>query len=39
MPLYERSLSIFESALGPDHPNVAKLLSNLALLLKAQVSC
>jgi CHAT domain-containing protein/Tfp pilus assembly protein PilF len=30
-PLYERALSIFEKALGPDHPDVAQSLNNLAL--------
>ena len=32
--LYERTLAIKEKALGPDHPNVATSLSNLAVLLK-----
>lgn len=36
-PLYERSLAIFEKALGPQHPNVAQSLNSLAELLKAQV--
>ena len=31
-PLYERSLSIYEKALGPDHLEVATSLNNLALL-------
>jgi CHAT domain-containing protein len=31
-PLYQRALSIREKALGPDHPDVAGVLSNLALL-------
>ena len=33
-PLYRRSLAIDEKALGPDHPNVAIRLNNLAQLLK-----
>ena len=35
-PLYERALAIREKALGPDHPDVAKSLNNLALLYRAQ---
>ena len=31
-PLYERSLKIRESKLGPDHPDVADSLNNLANL-------
>jgi hypothetical protein len=31
-PLYERSLAIKEKALGPDHPDVATSLNNLATL-------
>ena len=31
-PLYKRSLTIWEKALGPDHPNVAASLNNLAEL-------
>jgi tetratricopeptide (TPR) repeat protein len=34
-PLYKRSLAIWEKALGPDHPNVAMSLNNLALLYRA----
>jgi tetratricopeptide (TPR) repeat protein len=34
--LYKRSLAILEKALGPDHPNVATALNNLALLYKNQ---
>jgi hypothetical protein len=34
-PLYERSLAIFEKALGPHHPDMAALLHNYALLLQA----
>ncbi len=35
-PLTKRSLTIYEKALGPEHPNVASGLNNLALLYKAQ---
>ena len=35
-PLYQRALAIKEKALGPDHPDVATSLNNLALLYKAQ---
>ena len=31
-PLYERALAIREKALGPDHPDVATSLNNLAVL-------
>jgi CHAT domain-containing protein/Tfp pilus assembly protein PilF len=31
-PLYKRALAIHEKALGPDHPDVANSLGNLALL-------
>ena len=31
-PLYKRSLTIWEKALGPDHPAVATSLENLAAL-------
>ena len=31
-PLYQRSLAIWEKALGPDHPEVATSLNNLAVL-------
>ncbi|MDR3377873.1 MAG: tetratricopeptide repeat protein [Verrucomicrobiae bacterium] len=34
-PLYRKSLQLAERNLGPDHPTVVALLSNLALLLKA----
>eukprot|EP00752_Nemacystus_decipiens_P005303 g4810.t1 len=34
--LYERSLAIREKVLGPDHPDVASILNNVALLLKSQ---
>jgi hypothetical protein len=33
--LYKRSLSIWEKALGPDHPTVATNLENLAVLYRA----
>ena len=36
-PLYERSLAIREKVLGPDHPDVATCLNNLAGLLESQV--
>ena len=32
--LYKRSLSIWEKALGPEHPLVAKILVNYAALLR-----
>jgi tetratricopeptide (TPR) repeat protein len=35
-PLYERALAIREKVLGADHPDTAKSLNNLALLLQAQ---
>ena len=35
-PLYKRSLAIWEEALGPEHPNVATSLNNLAGLYRAQ---
>ena len=35
-PLYRRALAIFESALGPDHPDTASSLNNLAVLLEGQ---
>ena len=31
-PLYERALGIWEAALGPDHPDVAHTLTDLAVL-------
>ena len=33
-PLYKRALAIWEKALGPEHPNVAKSLQNYAALLR-----
>ena len=35
-PLYERALAIREKVLGPEHPDTANSLNNLALLLKDQ---
>ena len=35
-PLYQRSLAIWDKALGRDHPNVAQSLNNLALLYDSQ---
>ena len=35
-PLYKRSLAIWEKALGPDHPDVATSLNNLAVLYHTQ---
>jgi len=35
-PLYQRSLAIREKALGPDHPNIAQSLTNLASLYNRQ---
>ena len=35
-PLYKRALAIREKALGPDHPDVAQSLNNLADLYSAQ---
>ncbi len=35
-PLVERALAIWERTLGPDHPDTAESLDNLAWLLKAQ---
>ena len=34
-PLYKRSLTILESTLGPDHPQVVLSLDNLASLYRA----
>jgi tetratricopeptide (TPR) repeat protein len=33
-PLFQRALAIQEKALGPDHPDVAKVLGNYARLLR-----
>ena len=33
-PLYKRALAIWEKALGPEHPDVAKSLANYAALLR-----
>ena len=35
-PLYQRSLAIWEKALGPEHPDVAQSLNNLARLYDTQ---
>ena len=35
--LFKRSLAIREKILGPDHPNIASSLHNLARLLESQV--
>ena len=35
-PLYERALALREKALGPEHPDVATSLNNLAELYEAQ---
>ena len=35
-PLFQRSLAIYEKALGPDHPEVATALNNLAVLYEDQ---
>ena len=35
-PFYKRALVIWEKALGPDHPDVAETLDNLALLYDAE---
>jgi centrosomal protein CEP104 len=37
MPLYERALRIYEGAYGPDHPEVAHTLTDLAVLHLEQV--
>ena len=37
-PLYQRALTILEKSLGPEHPNVAAGLNNLASLLKVNGS-
>ena len=35
-PLYERAIAIGEKTLGPEHPNLATYMNNLALLYKTQ---
>ena len=35
-PLYERALAIYEKALGPEHPDTANSLNNLAALYRKQ---
>ena len=37
LPLYERALAIYEKAYGPDHPDVAHTLTDLAVLHLEQV--
>ena len=36
-PLYEKALRIWEAALGPEHPDVAHTLTDLAVLHLEQV--
>ncbi|MEC4854061.1 MAG: CHAT domain-containing tetratricopeptide repeat protein, partial [Jaaginema sp. PMC 1079.18] len=36
LPLYQRSLTIYEQGLGSDHPSIALTFNNLALLYQAQ---
>ena len=38
-PLYKRSLAIREKSLGPDHPDVATSLNNLAVLYRPRSLC
>ena len=38
VPLYRRALAIAEKALGPDHPDVAQSLNNLAELYHDQAN-
>ena len=33
LPLYQRALEIYEKVLGPEHPDVANTLNNLAGLM------
>src|SRR5439155_718749 len=35
-PLFQRALAIFEKMLGPEHPNVATVLHNLASIYEAK---
>jgi tetratricopeptide (TPR) repeat protein len=37
-PLYQRALRIRETALGPDHPDVATSLNNLAALYRPRAT-
>jgi hypothetical protein len=39
IPLAQRALAIWEKALGPDHPDVARELNDLAELYRAQALC
>lgn len=36
-PLFERSVAIFETILGPEHPDLAQSLNNQAELLRTKV--
>jgi len=36
VPLLERSLAVREQSLGPDHPDTANSLNNLAMIFKKQ---
>ena len=36
-PHYQRTLTILEKSLGPEHPNVASTLNNLAQLLQVRL--
>ncbi len=36
MPLFQRALTIYEKVLGPEHPETASTLNNLALLYAVQ---
>ena len=36
LPMYQRALRIDEKTYGPEHPDVAIFLNNIAMLLKAQ---
>ena len=37
LPLYERALAIWEAACGPDHPDVAHTLTDIAVIHLEQV--
>jgi tetratricopeptide (TPR) repeat protein len=36
LPLYQRALTIYEKALGPEHPETARTLENLAIFYNRQ---
>ena len=38
-PMFERAIEIGEKTLGPNHPDLAVWLNNLAGLLESQVGC